>query len=446
MMNRRTFFAAGAAGLAASSLFGEEFADRKLRVGLIGTGWYGKIDLLRLIQVAPVEVVSLCDPDKKMLADTADIVQGRQKSGKKPRTYADYRKMLAEKDLDLALIGSPDHWHALHAIAAMESGADLYLQKPISADIAEGEAILSKARKLGRVVQVGMQRRSTPHLIDARDKVIKAGLLGKVGHIDLYCYYHMRNNDNAPDIAPPENLDYELWTGPAPMRPYNRIVHPRGWRAFMEYGNGIVGDMCVHMLDMVRWMLDLGWPKSVSSNGGILVQKQGRANISDTQSALFDFGDLTATWEHRTYGAAADPEYPWGATIYGEKGTLKLSVNKYEFFPMGRNKATISGTPLFEFEKHPEDKTEKDLEQHVASAVRVHHRDLLRAIAKRSKPVSDIEQGHISTASCILANMAMKLGRSLSYDPVKKEIVGDAEANKLLRRAYRGPYEHPGLA
>jgi len=446
MMNRRTFFAAGAAGIAASSLFGDEFADRKMRVGLIGSGWYGKVDLLRLIQVAPVEVVSLCDPDKKMLADAADIVQGRQKSGKKPRTYADYRKMLGEKDLDLVLIGSPDHWHALHAIAAMEAGADLYLQKPISTDIAEGEAILSKARKLGRVVQVGMQRRSTPHLIEARDRVVKPGLLGKIGHIDLYCYYHMRNNDNAPDITPPENLDYDLWTGPAPMRPYNRIVHPRGWRAFMEYGNGIVGDMCVHMLDMVRWMLDLGWPKSVSSNGGILVQKQGRANISDTQSALFDFGDLTATWEHRTYGAPADPEYPWGATIYGEKGTLKLSVNKYEFFPMGRNKATLSGTPLFEFEKHPEDKTEKDLEQHVASAVRGHHRDLLRAIAKRSKPVSDIEQGHISTASCILANMAMKLGRSLSYDPVKKEIVGDAEANKLLRRAYRGPYEHPGMA
>ena len=127
----------------------------------------------------------------------------------------------------------------------------------------------------------------------------------------------------------------------------------------MEYGNGIVGDMCVHMLDMVRWMLDLGWPKSVSSKGGILVQKQGRANISDTQSALFDFGDLTATWEHRSYGAAADPEYPWGATIYGEKGTLKLSVNKYEFFPMGRNKATLSGTPLLNLKSIPKTKPER---------------------------------------------------------------------------------------
>ena len=293
MITRRTFFAAGAAGISTAHLFGDEFADRKIKVGLIGTGWYGKIDLLRLIQVAPVEVVSLCDPDQKMLADAAQIVAQRQKSKKTPRTYADYRKMLGEKDLDLVLIGSPDHWHALHAIAAMESGADLYLQKPISADISEGEAILAAARKLGRVVQVGMQRRSTPHLIEAKDRVISQGLLGKVGHIDLYCYYHMRNNDNAPDIKPPENLDYDLWTGPAPMRPFNRIVHPRGWRAFMEYGNGIVGDMCVHMLDMVRWMLDLGWPKTVSSNGGILIQKQGRANISDTQSALFDFGGLT---------------------------------------------------------------------------------------------------------------------------------------------------------
>ncbi len=161
-------------------------------------------------------------------------------------------------------------------IAAVESGADVWVQKPISVDVTEGQAMLAAARKHNRVVQVGTQRRSTPHLIEARDRIVKEGLLGKIGLVELYCYYHMRNNSNPPDTAPPENLDYDFWTGPAPMRPYNRIVHPRGWRAFQEYSNGIMGDMCIHMLDMVRWMLDLGWPRKISSSGGILVQNGGQ--------------------------------------------------------------------------------------------------------------------------------------------------------------------------
>jgi predicted dehydrogenase len=442
-MNRRKFLQLTASSLALAQ-FGSYAADvvnQKKRVGLIGTGWYGKADLLRLVQVSPVEVVSLCDVDKVMLSEAADLVSQRQQSKKKPRTYHDYREMLKEKDLDIVLIGAPDHWHALAAIAAMEAGADLYLQKPISVDVIEGEAILATARKLKRVVQVGTQRRSTPHLIEARDQIIKEGKLGKIGAVDIYCYYHMRSSDNAPDAQPPENLDWDLWTGPAPMRPYNRIVHPRGWRAFMEYGNGIVGDMCIHMLDMVRWMLDLGWPDSVSSTGGILVDKQSRANITDTQSATFDFGGMPVVWEHRTYGHAADPKYPWGATIYGDKGTLKLSVWGYDFIPM--NGQPIHKDVKMELEEFPEDKTEKDLEKHVAPAIRGHMLDLLGAIASRGKPVADIEQGHISTASCIMANMSQKLGRALAYDPKRREIKNDSAATQLLRREYRAPWKHP---
>ena len=201
--------------------------------------------------------------------------------------------------------------------------------------------------------------------------------------------------------------------------------------------------MCIHMLDMVRWMFDLGWPTKVSSTGGILVQKEARSNISDTQTATFDFPEFPVVWTHRTYGASADPEYPWAAIIYGDKGTLKLSVNKYEFFPLYQNKPKLSGTPLFEYDKFPEDKTEKDLEQHVVSAIRVHMRDLLKARETGAKPVADIEQGYISTASCILANLSMKLGRSLAWDAAKHEVKNDAEANKLLKRLYRRGYDHP---
>jgi predicted dehydrogenase len=442
-MQRRSFLSAAVAGgLAACAADALADAARKPpRVGLIGTGWYGKADLFRLLQVVPAEVVSLCDVDSRMLAEAADMTATRQKSGKKPRTFGDYRTMLKEKDLDLVLIATPDHWHALQAIAAMEAGADLYLQKPISVDVVEGQAVLAAARKLERVVQVGTQRRSTPHLIEARDKFIKEGKLGKVGLVEVYCYYHMRARENPPDTKPPEYLDYEMWTGPAPMRPYNRLVHPRGWRAFMEYGNGIMGDMCIHMLDMVRWMLGLGWPKSIASNGGIFIDKKSKANISDTQTATFAFGDLDVVWQHRTWGSSPDAQYPWGATIYGDKGTLKLSVNGYDFIPASGK--AVHADVVMELDKYPIDKTEKDLEKHVAPAIRGHMLDLLAAIAKRSKPVADIEQGHISTACCILANMSAHLGRSLVWDAAKQVVKGDEAANKLLRRPYRKPWVHP---
>ncbi len=443
-MNRRKFLQVTAAGMALSTLgsFAADFADPHKRVALIGSGWYGKIDLLRLIQVAPVEVVALCDVDSRMLSEAADIVSGRQRSGKKPRTYGDYREMLKKEDLDVVLIDPPDHWHALPMIAATEAGLDVWVQKPISVDVVEGQAMVAAARKHGRVVQVGLQRRSTPHLVEARDRVIKEGRLGKIAYVEICCYYHMRTHDNPPDTAPPPYLNYEMWTGPAPMRPYNRLVHPRGWRAFMEYGNGIIGDMGVHMLDMVRWMLELGWPKTVSSSGGILVDKQSKANISDTQTATFDFGDLDVVWTHRTWGAAPDPKYPWAAIFYGDKGTLKTSVMSYDFTPIGPGQP-LHGDPLYEYDKYPEDRTEKDLERHVASAIRRHMTNFLSCIASRSRPVADIEQGYISTTSCILGNLSVKLGRSLAWDPVQGCVKDDEEANRLLRRPYRAPWVHP---
>ncbi len=447
-MNRRQFLQATTAGLALSSMgsFVPAFAQPKpKRVALIGTGWYGKSALFRLLQIAPVEVVALCDVDRNMVNQAAEMVAARQASKKTPRTYGDYRQLLKNEELDIVHVATPDHWHALAMIAAVQAGADIYVEKPISTDIVEGQAMLAAARKHGRVVQVNMQRRSTPHLIEARDRVIKEGLLGKIAHAEICCYYHMRARGvpRYPDV--PENLNYEMWTGPAPMRPYNTWVHPRGWRAFMEYGNGIVGDMCVHMLDMVRWMLDLGWPQRVSSSGGIFVDKASKANISDTQIATFDFDECPVVWTHRTWGNAPDPEYPWAGFIYGEKGTLKADVHKYEFIPNGRGER-LSGKALYEYDKYPEDETEKDLERHVAAPMRRHWQNLLDCIETRNKPVSDIEQGYMTATSCILANMACKLGRTLEWDPKAGKVIGDDEANRLLARPYRSPWTHPDPA
>ncbi|GDX41184.1 oxidoreductase [Armatimonadota bacterium] len=440
-MNRRAFIAGSTAvGLAGSRAMSAEFQDKKLRVGLIGCGWYGKCDLFRLIQVAPVEVVSLCDVDKRMLSEAVDMISKRQASHKRPRAFTDYREMLKEKDLDIVLIGTPDHWHALHMIAAVEAGADVYCQKPISVDVLEGQAMLAAARKHNRVVQIGTQRRSTPHLAEARE-IVREGRLGKIALVETCCYYHMRASGHPADIAPPDYLDWEMWTGPAPLRPYYPIAHPRGWRAFNEYGNGIVGDMCVHMLDMVRWMMGLGFPKTISSAGGILVDKASIANISDTQTATFDYGDTKILWQHRSWGQASDPQYPWSAILYGEKGTLKASVMGYDFTPAQGQ--SIHKNVTYELEQYPEDKTEQDLEKHVAPAIRHHMQDFLRAVDNRGRPVADIEEGYISTTTCILANLSMKLGRTLEWDIAKQRVVKDDEANRLLRRPYRKPWVHP---
>jgi predicted dehydrogenase len=444
-MQRRDFLSAGAAGIAASTMGGYfvNAQEQKKRVGLIGCGWYGKSDLCRLIQVAPVEVVSLCDVDKNMLAEAGALIASRQASKKQPRTFGDYRQMLKEKDLDIVLIGTPDHWHALTAIAAMEAGADVYVQKPISVDVAEGAAMVAAARRLNRVVQVGTQRKSTPHLVECRKNVIEAGLLGNVAHVEICCYYHMRANGNPPVTSPPDYLDYEMWTGPAPLRPYDGLPHKRWWRTFMEYGNGIMGDMCIHMLDTVRWMLGLGWPKRISSEGGILVQKDGKSNISDTQVATFEYDGLNVVWTHRSWGNPPDPKYPWAMTLHGDKGMLKASVMSYDFCPTGKSEPSIHKDVVYEREQYPEDIGEKDIELHAAPATRAHMRDFLSAIGSREKPVADIEQGHISTASCILANLAMQLGRPLAWDSAKGQVAGDAEANRLLKRPYRSPWVHP---
>jgi len=442
-MKRRDFLWSGstaALGLTSLGRHAAASADPRLRVGLVGCGWYGKGALFRLLQVAPAEVVSLCDVDRAMLGDAAQMVAARQVSKAPPRTYGDYRKMLAERDLDLVIVSTPDHWHALPMIEAVKAGADVYVEKPISVDVVEGQAMLAAARRHGRVVQVGTQRRSTPHLIEARDDIVRAGKLGRIGQVEIYSYYGTRRGSPKP-LAPPATLDWDFWSGPAPLLPYNDVVHPRGWRSFMAYGNGMLGDLCIHMFDMVRWMLRLGMPKRISSAGGRNIDPGAGFDISDTQTATFDFGELQVIWNHRAWGKPPDPRFPWAATLHGDKGSLKAGVMGYEFLPS-------EGPPVFrevryELEEFPEDKTEKDLEKHVAPALRAHMKNLLACRETRARPVADIEEGYMSSAACILANVSMRLGRTLEWDHAKGEVVGDDEANRLLRRPYRAPWVHP---
>jgi predicted dehydrogenase len=444
---RRDFLKKSASILALSSLstlstgfIGNTYP---LRIAVIGTGWYGKSDLFRLLQIASCEVVALCDVDQKQLEEANTLLAQRQSQANPPKLYQDFRKLFDNHhSIDITIIGTPDHWHALQTIAALEAGSHVYVQKPVSVDILEGEAVVAAAKKYGKVIQVGLQRRSTPHLVDAKKVIIDSGKLGKIAAADIFCYYHMREDKVKVEQNVPEYFDYDLWTGPAPMRPYTGLPHGLHWRSYMEYGNGITGDMAVHMLDAVRWMLDLDWPDTVSATGGIFVQHTGQSNTADTQTAIFDFNELTVTWQHRTWGNPVDPEYPWGFKIYGEKGMLAGSPFKAEFVPYPDGEIQLFEC-LYEREKYPEDLTEAGMEIHAAPATRRHFQTMVDAIKHNTDPNAAIYSSHISTASCILANISMDLGRPLRYDPINKIIINDPEATKLLKRAYREPWVHP---
>ncbi|MCA9212657.1 MAG: Gfo/Idh/MocA family oxidoreductase [Planctomycetales bacterium] len=445
-MERRTFLQTGIGAAASlSALQTAAFAaegESPIRVALIGCGWYGKTDLFHLIQVAPVEVVGLCDVDQKAADNAAELVSRRQASGNQPPTYGDYRELLKSQKPEIVLVGTPDHWHCLPMVEACKAGADVYVQKPISYDVVEGQAMVAAARKYKRTVQVGLQRRSTPHLMEARDRYIRSGKLGKVAAIDIHSYYGS-GRDYPPTQTPPPHLNWDMYVGPAKWRDYSPGMHPRSWRGCREFSNGQTGDLCVHLFDLVRYYFDLGWPKAISATGGILMRPANtNVNTHDTQTALFEYDDMHVVWNQRNWGENPEPDYPWGVTLYGDKGTLKISVWQYSFYPRG------GGSPehakaLEEREKYPEDVQHKETELFAAAATRAHMRNFLEARREGKRPVADIEQGHISSASCILANLSMELGRGLVWDAENGRVKNDDEANERLARKYRGDWVHP---
>ena len=444
MMRRRDFLKAGVWGAVGAGvpLFANESPGKRLRVALIGSGWYGKVDLTRLIQVAPVEVAALCDVYRSCLEKAGELIAQRQSSHKTPALYADWRDLLEREQLDLVLVDTPDHWHALPAIAAMNKGIPTWVQKPIGVDVAECRAMAEAAARTGITTQVGLQRRTTPHLMDVKRDFFDTGRLGNIAQVEIFCYYGSGDlMDEAQE--PPEDFDYEMWTGPAPMRPYYPRKSSIGWRSFMEYGNGTLGDMGVHMFDMVRWMMNLGWPKRILSAGGRYVNTRGVQTIPDTQTVIFGYDDLQVIWNHRHWGAPPEKKYPWGAFFYGTEGTLKVSLFEWEFFPRGKSEPESSGEVVYEFEEFPEDREDQWLEKHTAPGVRRMLSDFVCGITEGKETLCSIREGAISSASCILGNLSMQLGRTLEWDPKTWSVKNDDEANRLLAREYRSGWVHP---
>ncbi len=448
MTSRRQVLGGSAALVATSGWGGRLFAAPKpYRVGVIGSAWMGRCNIFALMQVAPVELVAICDVDKNMLTAFANAVMAfpdsMVKPTRKPVFYADYRKMLAAHKFDIVIVATPDHWHALPAIAAMKAGAHVYLEKPITVDVAEGKALVEAARKYNRVVQVGTQRRASPPHIEARDRVVHSGLLGKVGMVELYGFYHQRLPHFAPVSTPPANIDWNMYCGPAPLVPYRSDIHPVNWRAFRAFGNGYIADLGVHFLDTVRWMLGLRWPNRITCEGGVFVDKQSASDVVDTQSASLEYDDLLITWTSREWGALPPGEAgPWGAKLHGDKGTLTLGSLTYEFEPAQGGKK-LSGDLSAEMAKFPHDRQLLQSDRELVPLTRPNMRDFIHAIETNGRPVADVEEGYISTSTMILGNLSMDLKRSLKWDGKGERVIGDDEAQKRLLRPYRAPWIHP---
>ena len=425
-MQRRHFIkSSAAASVAYSALSLPSFGqDKKYTTALVGSGWWG-MNILRVAMAAGTsQVVALCDVDENQL-DTA-MAEVEKFSSDRPRRYRDYRELLAKEKPELVIVATPDHWHPLIMIAAVEAGAHVYVEKPISHTINEGKAMVAAARQHDRVVQVGTHRRASPHNISAMD-FLHSGKLGKIGMVRAFVHYSGGPGEPTPDSEPPAGLDWDMWCGPAAKLSFNERMHPKGFRQFLEFANGQIGDWGIHWFDQILWWTEEKHPRSVHSLADRHI-KEDNTTAPDTQVVNFEFEDFTAVWEHRQYAGNEAEKHNIGCYFYGTEGTLHLGwLDGWTFYPSSKNREII----------HMEPQLHKPDDQNIPEL----WANFLTSIKTGKRPVSDIETGYEATNMSLLAMISHQLGRSVQWDG--QQVVDDAEADRLLSRKYRDPWEYP---
>ena len=337
-----------------------------------------------------------------------------QRQKQQPRVVKDIRKVLEDKNVTAIAVAAPDHWHALATIWACEAGKHVYVEKPVSHNLVEGRRMVEVARRHNRIVQVGTQRRSAPHYAAARE-LVRSGKLGKVPFARTCIAGNRPSIGHVKDSAVPKGVDYDLWLGPAPQRPFNRNRFHYEWHWNWDYGTGEIGNNGIHGLDLARWLLDLDAPTRVSAGGGKLFYDDDR-QTPDTHIATFDFPNTTLIWEHRIWSRTGFDGQSFSVALYGERGTLICD---------GRGWRIIDGI----------EGGEKAVDME-----RPHLRNFIDCVKQPRRPNADIEDGHKSTRLCHLGNIALRVGRTLTFDAKSETCTGDKEANQLLRRAYRKPF------
>jgi predicted dehydrogenase len=410
-LNRREFLGAVAAGAA---------AGEKLKIGLIGCGWYGMVDLNAALRAGGVDVVALCDIDSEHLAAAAAEVEKKQ--GSRPKTFKHYAELLDLPGLEAVIIATPPHWHALPFIAACRKGLHIYEEKPLAYDIREGRAMVDAARKNRGVVQIGFQRRQSEAYQQVRD-YIRQGSAGRIVQVDVQIHYKADTPDATPQ-APPPSLDWELWCGPAPKWPYSPAIAHRSWRLAEPYGNGHLVDWGIHLMDATRVILGESMPKFVEAVGG-LYQYKGKITTPDTLTAHFEFERCPVVWRHRLWGAAEyAPEAGNGIFFFGENETVFVTDNRWVVIPNAKG-------------------AQRRVVEVKGDVGLKHMQDFLDSVRAGKPPMCRPEDAFQSTATVQLGMISYQAGSRVVWDAGQEQIVNNAAAAKLLKRPYRAPYKHP---
>jgi predicted dehydrogenase len=400
-------------------------ASEKVRVGLIGCGGMGKGDLSTFFLNPEVECPIVCDPDDHQLAGAASLVE--EKRGKRPETVKDFRRVVERADVDAVIIATPDHWHALPSVLACQAGKDVYVEKPLALTIAEGRAMIEAAKRHDRVCQMGAQRLSSPTYREATD-FVRSGQLGKVGLVRAWAYLDwIRPIGNPPDAAPPDHLDYDLWLGPAPKRPYNPNRCHFNFRWFWDYAGGLMTDWGVHLIQVLLWGMGSEPPKAVLSSGGKYVLEDN-SETPDTQMTVYDFPTYTLVWEHKVGIGLGLYNRPWGMAFVGTEGTLIINDTGWEIL---REPSKDALEPK-KFPGGPDPRP-------------AHVRNFLDCVKSRQQPIENLDVGHHVSTVAHLGNIALRTGRRIVWDPAGERVVGDPEANQLVTVPYRAPWKLPYL-
>ena len=428
MPTRRQFLSeTTAAGLGLTASLGAlagraAAANDKIGVACVGVRGQGGSLLRTFAAQKDVAITHICDIDESVRQKAGHEI--KEKTGQQPKLVNDYRTILNDKAVDVLVLGTPDHWHALPTVHGCMAGKDVYVEKPDGHNIREGQAMVAAARKFDRIVQMGTQARSAPDLFEAV-KLVQGGALGKVLFGKAWESDYQRPVPPVPDAQPPSGVDYDLWLGAAPQRPFNRNRFHGSWRWFFDYGTGDLGNDGVHRMDFCRWVMGLTeLPQTVACSGGKFYFKDAQ-EWPDTMMVTYDYPGKILTYEMRIWSKPRFHEITEGAAVYGDEGWMLISNSGWKAFDAKGKLMKEAGG------RNP---------------LGLHVRNFLDAVRSRKRDAlnQEIAQGHVSSVMCHAGNIAWRTGKKLKLD-AKTESFDDAAANKLLGRAARKGFEMPVL-
>ena len=406
-------------------------ANDKIRASVMGVNSRGTALAQNFAFQKECDVLHVCDVDKRAIKKCVDTVQNVQEIN--PKGFEDFRESLESKDVDLMIIAAPDHWHAPAALLAMQAGKHVYVEKPLSHNPNEGEILVEAAARYGKSIQMGNQRRSWPNVMEAISE-LKNGAIGKP-----YFGKGWYSNNRGPigigkEVAIPDWLNWDLWQGPAPRKAFkDNIVH-YNWHWLWHWGTGEALNNGTHMIDLLRWGLEVDFPVKVSSNGGRFRYKDDW-ETPDTQVISLDFEEgISMTWEGRSCNGKYIEGSSVGVEFYGEEGSILISGgNEYKIFDLKNN--------VVKEVKDSKEIDSRDLANPASHLDALHIRNLFDNILSGEKLKADIDSGHKSTLLVQLGNIAHRVGHSLEIDPKNGNIIGDREAKKLWSREYEKGWE-----